>query len=306
MAKNIVTTAAAGKRNLCRGIPEPLPSNRMLRRTLLASQVADLRQWDGPIKDQGDVGCCTGESEAETGEWIVRKYLPHLGPLTFSALFAYVNELIADGVFPEDDGSNGVTLCNTLIVNGLCQESLYPFGSGQIVQPTPLQIANAKLHRFIAAYHGLIGSETACSVLTDPTPWPVMMGFTCFQGLMSDECAETGILPMPKATDSPIGGHEVKASGCDVGLVPTIRPKKCPPAVLFMNSWGDSWGLKGYFWVPLAVLDAADTDLKIAHLGHPWKVVPPTPIPAPQPVPRPTPPTPAPTPAPQPTPKPTP
>ena len=82
--------------------------------------------------------------------------------------------------------------------------------------------------------------------------------------------ATTGVYN-PQPGEQVLGGHEVKASGWDIGATPTLRPVGCPPAVKIQNSWGSGWGLKGYFWMPLTVLDASDTDIKIIHLGSPWK-----------------------------------
>jgi C1A family cysteine protease len=251
-----------------RKIPAPLPPHRMLARVSPSlPSLVDLRPWDGPIKDQQDLGSCTGHAFAESLEWIFRKYLgkqPILSPL-----YVYSKELIADGNFPNDDGSDGTTGCNVVIVNGACEDSLYPDASQTIQQPTADMDANAAQYK-MGAYHGLTSSQVALSVLGDPVPWPVQMGFTVLDSFESDEVASSGVY-LPQSGESIVGGHEVKASGYDVGETPTLRPADCPPAVLFMNSWGDSWGLKGYFWCPLAVLDDPATDLKICHSGSPWK-----------------------------------
>ena len=77
----------------------------------------------------------------------------------------------------------------------------------------------------------------------------------------------------PQPGESVLGGHEVLMVGYDVGASPTIRPKNCPPAALIQNSWGEDWGLKGFFWMALSVLDDPQTDLKIIHSGHPWVTV---------------------------------
>jgi hypothetical protein len=57
--------------------------------------------------------------------------------------------------------------------------------------------------------------------------------------------------------------------GYDVGD-PILRPANTPPSVLIQNSWGASWGLGGFFWMPLSVIDDPSTDLWITHSGKPW------------------------------------
>jgi hypothetical protein len=161
---------------------------------------------------------------------------------------------MAQGDFPQDDGSDGTTLCGTLISNGCCELSIYPYVSGSILTPTAAQDANAAQYT-LGAYHGLTGSQVALSVLGDPTPWPVEIGFTVYASFESDEV---------------LGGHEVLMVGYDVGATPSLRPAGCPPAALIQNSWGTDWGIDGFFWMALPVLDDSQTDLKIVHSGKPW------------------------------------
>jgi C1A family cysteine protease len=226
----------------------------------------DLRQWCGPIKDQGDLGSCTGHAFSSAIEWICRKYLnkqPVLSPL-----YLYAKELIADGSYPDDDGSDGETGSNVSIANGCCEDSLYPDASQVIQTPTPDMDANAALNK-MGAFHGLTGAQTALSVLADPTPWPIEIGFNVYDSFESEAVAASGVYN-PQPGESSVGGHETLIVGYDIGVTPTLRPAGSLPSALVQNSWGDSWGVKGFFWMALQVLNAPDTDLKIVHSGHPW------------------------------------
>lgn len=251
-----------------RKTPAPLPEHRMLSRAALTiPSTVDLRAWAGPVKDQGEEGSCTAHAGASAMEWIFRRYLKKSPVL--SPQYLYAQELLAQGNFPQDSGSDGVTLCETMISKGCCEESLYPYVAGKIAKPSPEQIANAAEYR-LGAYHGLTGSKVALTVLGDPTPWPIEIGFTVFESFESAAVAKTGIMPVPERGERKEGGHEVLLLGHDVSVTPVLRPAGCPPAVLAQNSWDTDWGLDGFFWMPLEILDAPDTDLKIAHAGHPW------------------------------------
>jgi hypothetical protein len=258
------------KRAYGRNIPAPLPAHRMLSRVAPnLPTVVDLRSSCGPIKDQGSLGSCTGHAFSSGLEWIFRCYLnqqPILSPL-----YVYAKELIADGDFPNDDGSDGVTGCNVVIASGACEDSLYPDASQVIQQPTAAMDANAAQYR-LGAYHGLTGSQVALSVLGDPVPWPVEIGFTVYSSFESDAVAQSGIYTPDSSSEAVLGGHETLVVGYDVGATATLRPQSCPAAVLVQNSWGLGWGwnASGFFWMALSVLDAQDTDLKIAHSGSPW------------------------------------
>jgi C1A family cysteine protease len=241
----------------------------MITREVVASPVFDLRQWLGPRKNQGNEGACTAHAGTENGEWIYRKYRNE-SPI-FSPQYTYAKELIAQGNFPQDDGSDGTTLCEVIIENGFCELSEYPYVAGQINEPTLAQDSNAAKWKLVGAYHGLVGSTTAASILSDPTPWTVAMGFTVYASFESSEVTTTGIYN-PQPGEQVLGGHEVHCVGGDLGDTPTLRPVNCPPAFLFENSWGDDWGWEGgFFWAALSVINDPNTDLKVFHLGLPWK-----------------------------------
>src|ERR1700682_3189550 len=106
--------------------------DRMYRASRLAPAVplhVDLREWGGPIKDQGEEGSCTGHAFSSAREWIARKYektSPILSPQCL-----YVEELIADGSFPRDEGAMPRTGCQVLAAKGCCQASFYPYVVGK-------------------------------------------------------------------------------------------------------------------------------------------------------------------------------
>lgn len=248
-----------------RHTPTPLPFRAMLERSTVSLPLAvDLRANCGPIKDQGQEGSCTAHAGTSAAEWIYRAYRKE--QTVFSPAYLYTNELDAQGSFPQDAGSDGTTLCQQVIAKGLCPLANDPYVPGQIVANTPDQDTAAGGFKLIGAYHGLVGSKTALSVLGDPIPFPVLMGFS----VMDDFENCNGVY---LAKGNPLGeGHEMVATGgYDVGDTPMFRPANCPPAVLFQNSWGQDWGWdSGYVWVALSVLDDPDTDLKIMHPGKPW------------------------------------
>jgi C1A family cysteine protease len=64
---------------------------------------------------------------------------------------------------------------------------------------------------------------------------PFMFGFTVYSSISND-----ALIPFPKQGDQVEGGHAIMAVGYD-------DAKK---ALLIRNSWGISWGDKGYGWLP--------------------------------------------------------
>jgi C1A family cysteine protease len=221
-------------------------------------QRVDLREWGGPIKDQGEEGSCTGHAFSSAREWIARRY-ERTAPV-LSPQYLYVEELILSGDFPNDEGAMPRTGCQALTAKGCCEATLYPYVAGKLTLPTDVQMQNALKYK-TGAYHRIENLDDFVTYLADPTPWPVAIGFTVYESFMSDQVAETGIMPVPEPQETPQGGHEVLCLGYNLAT----------RLALIQNSWGSNWGRNGYFWMPFEVISSASTDLWIVHTGHPWK-----------------------------------
>jgi C1A family cysteine protease len=221
-------------------------------------QNVDLRKWGGPIKDQGEEGSCTGHAFSSAREWIARKY--EKSSVVLSPQYLYVEELIADRSFPKDEGAMPRTGCQVLAAKGCCEASLYPYIAGKLTKPTAEQEQNALKYK-TGAYHRIGTLDDVLNCLADPTPWPVLVGFTSYESFMSQVVADTGIMPTPKPGEQRQGGHEVLCLGYDLQ----------GQLALIQNSWGDGWGQRGYFWMPFEVIASHDTDLWMVHTGRAWK-----------------------------------
>lgn len=236
--------------------------DRMYRTSSLSRPIpqrVDLREWGGPIKDQGEEGSCTGHAFSSAREWIARKYekdSPVLSPQ-----YLYVEELIVNGSFPEDDGAMPRTCCQVLTAKGCCEASLYPYVAGKLIAPTPDQTQNAGKYK-TGAYHRIGTLPDFLSCLADPTPWPILVGFVVYASFITQQVADTGIMPIPKPGEQQQGGHEVLCLGYDFAT----------QMALIQNSWGEDWGQQGYFWMPFSTIASPETDLWIVHTGGPWSV----------------------------------
>jgi len=74
--------------------------------------------------------------------------------------------------------------------------------------------------------------------------FPYVFGFLVLSSFMTQEVADTGIMPMPKDGDAILGGHAVQCCGYDDDR----------EAFIVRNSWGEGWGASGYFFMPYAYM----------------------------------------------------
>jgi C1A family cysteine protease len=234
-----------------------LTKKQIPKRAVRLPQSVDLTEFCGPIKDQKAEGSCTGHAYSSILEFLCRKY-KKTSPI-FSPQFLYAQELLEENNFPNDEGAQSKTGCVILSKYGCCEESAYPYKVGNITKPTEEQLANATKWKG-GAYHRIPDVPNMLGCLASGYPFSV--GFNVY-GSFEGKWAVPGMMPIPNQdTDLLLGGHEVFACGYD-------QKKK---AVLIQNSWGESWGLGGRFWMPFQILQDGNlvSDVWIFHSGKPW------------------------------------
>jgi C1A family cysteine protease len=209
----------------------------------------DLRPGCPPVYDQGQVGSCTGNSVAGAFEFTQKKQL--LQDFMPSRLFIYYNERAIEHTTGQDAGAEIRDGIKTVAKQGVPPESEWPYSENTAVvtqKPNTAAYADAVQHKVIS-YHRISARMASAalnlmkSCLADG--YPFVFGFTVYTAFEGPEVAKTGILKMPNLKKEQVeGGHAVLCVGYD-------DKKK---SVLVRNSWGASWGLKGYFWMPYAYI----------------------------------------------------
>lgn len=211
----------------------------------------DLRSQDLPIHDQGQLGSCVGHGTVAVVEFARRKHRQSHGAQTAantpSRLMAYYlareleNDVADDAGAEVRDGLKGAAQ------TGLCYEDLWPYDISKFAQRPPQNCYDAAQKDRALIYRPV--QQTAQGLRGCLAHgYPIVFGFTCYPGLDSDEVARTGMLPMPKPNEAPIGGHCVALMGyTDAERLFIVR-----------NSWGPDWGDKGYFYMPYEYIQRGD------------------------------------------------
>jgi C1A family cysteine protease len=216
---------------------------------------ANLRRWCSYIEDQGQLGSCTANAWAGILQFDENKY-PVAGRkyADLSRLFIYYNERVLDNTVNQDSGAELRDGAKVLNQYGVCVETEWPYNVSQFtVKPTAKCYTDA-LPNVIHSYYALDGTTPAATLTNLKTAiasgQPFVFGFNVYDSFMSDQVANTGVMPMPNVkTEQLQGGHAVMGVGYN----------DAEQRFLIRNSWGTSWGLpsptyRGYFTMPYAFI----------------------------------------------------
>ena len=222
-----------------------LPDHRDLifapSRKALTVQNVDLRDECPPIVDQKALGSCTANAIAGAHEFCQMKE----GEAAFppSRLFIYFNERAMEGTTSYDAGAVIRDGCKSIAKQGVCPEAQWPYIASKLTKkPMARCYADALAHQAIKYMRvsQTVGDMTACLA----AGFPFVFGISVYESFESDAVAKTGIVPMPKASESCLGGHAMLCVGWD-------RKKG---QFIFRNSWGPKWGDKGYGYIPVSYM----------------------------------------------------
>lgn len=211
----------------------------------------DLRSQDVPIFDQGDLGSCTGQGWAEIMDFIQKKQLLHHVPVgqspeefsqhftPVSRLFIYYNERVLNNCVNEDSGAQIGDGALAIQRFGICRESIWPYIESAAFQKPSDACYKEASHHLISGAYQIASLQDMKQCLYHG--YPIVLGIMVYDSFMSDEAASSGVIPMPnRALEQIQGGHCVVCVGYDDN-------KK---HMIMRNSWGASWGDKGYFYLP--------------------------------------------------------
>lgn len=198
----------------------------------------DLRDKCPPVYDQGQLGSCTANAIAGLYEYDEMKE-EEQNIFTPSRLFIYYNEREIEGTINEDSGAqirDGIKSINS---TGVCPESMWPYDISKFKdEPTQKCYMDAAKHHAVEYKRVPQTLEQIRQCLIEG--FPFAFGFIVYASFESQQVAETGEVPMPQEGEQVVGGHAVACVGFD----------DTKNVIICRNSWGDSWGDKGYFYMP--------------------------------------------------------
>jgi C1A family cysteine protease len=212
----------------------------LLKRLLLPSSV-DLRSSMPPIYEQGDLGSCTANAIASALDYERGRQAESF--MTPSRLFIYYNERVDEGTVSSDSGATIRESAKTVAKKGACPESIWPYDVAKFKKKPSVICYNTAVN-FESIIYSRVKRTLADFKSCLSQGFSFVFGFTVYESFENDIVTNTGVVPMPKKNEAVLGGHAVQCVGYD-------DAKKC---FICKNSWGISWGDKGYFYMPYSYL----------------------------------------------------
>lgn len=197
----------------------------------------DLRTLMPPIWNQGELGSCTGQAIAADCHYqMIRQKGKIFQP---SALFIYYNERMIEGTVMQDSGAELRSGFKAINRWGICSEEKWSYDISKFrMKPSRGCYAEALKHKIFD--YTRIGQSLiqfkACLASGDS----FVFGFSVYESFENGPVTKTGTMTMPTARENMLGGHAVLAVGYDDSR----------NVFIVRNSWGTSWGDKGYFYMP--------------------------------------------------------
>jgi hypothetical protein len=230
--------------------PQPLPPAFA---SVPVQDAVDLRKYCTPVGDQGQTSRCAAFAWTHAAELVANMKdgnTPRLSPSFTMLEFQRMQGDAQDYAYAHSGGDgtiNGPDPGRVLAEAGTCRQELWPDESETPATSERVLIADAERHRLDATPHP-IAIEDVRTVLSAGCPVQVDMN----TGPAFSNVGRDGIF---NAAEPPSGRHGRHAM-LIVGYTGNFY--------ILKNSWGESWGDKGYGYVPKGVLAESDPEFVAA------------------------------------------
>lgn len=190
-----------------------------------------------PVLDQGQLGSCTAHGTLGVFGYAARK--TGITDPALSRLQLYYDTRALEGTVDQDAGGQ-IRDAIKAAAAGVAPETDWPYDIAKFAHKPPKKAVTDAAQNLALTYQ-----RVACDQLhymsALASGWPIVDGMPVYESMETEQAAQTGVVPMPQPGEQLLGGHCTFTYGYDLDA-----------GVWFCrNSWGDQWGQKGDFTLPL-------------------------------------------------------
>lgn len=188
-----------------------------------------------PIYDQGNLGSCVGNATAAAIQYLYRKNKkPNVTP---SRLAIYYGARKIEGTIASDAGCMIRDAIKVVVKEGAGAEAYWPYTISQFRRPpSAAYTRNAQIHQ--ALVYERVAQDRDLIRRVIASGFPIVYGISVFDSFDTKDTERTGVVPYPADSETMLGGHAILMCGYDEQFVYS------------RNSWGSTWGMRGYFTLP--------------------------------------------------------
>lgn len=209
-----------------------------------------------PVFDQGPRSSCTGQSTAVLAATALR-----VSPRSAAFIYAEARKMI--GELSMDNGAYVRDAVKVIATLGAPRDDLWPDTAANLYSDPVEKADKDAAKRVVHKYYGI---ETTIDAETCITAGYGYVGGSTLYSSFYDAETNGGIVWLPKAADSMIGGHATFRYGYDNEFPDSAYGRhviagggKVPERVRFVrNSWGAKWGMQGNYILEAAYDDDRD------------------------------------------------
>lgn len=188
------------------------------------------------IIDQEDLGSCTANAASNGLRFLlIKNNKKEFQP---SRLFIYWFTRFIESDVKVDSGASLRNTLKSISKYGVSKESIWPYIISKFtIKPSKPAINDGTPHKKGFQYLSVKQDLTTIKNVISQG-YPIVLGIAVFESFESAEATNTGNIPTPdKNNEKLLGGHAILMVSYD------DNTRKFG----FMNSWGTSWGDKGFF-----------------------------------------------------------